>query len=333
MTNRIPPSPQAQRLTHLGWTEFFEQQLTELDQLEHIVRILAIRRTFLHVHNGENSFEIHYKYSLKKQKHPVVGDWLLLDPTSSVVLQVLNRKSILQRRVSSRRQMTHSSTVEDILANADGAFIVSSCNDEFNESRLERYLVLCHAADIDITILLTKADLCSDPNAFYSRAKAVAGPLDVHLFNALDPAQTQKLWRYFKPNRTFTLLGSSGVGKSTLINSLTGTTSQKTGAVRATDQRGRHVTTERTLIPLRDGGLVADMPGLRAVGIIPTERGIERCFADLETMALKCKYSNCQHDREPGCYIQKAIESNALSRRRLRNYQKLLLECEAEFLQ
>ena len=333
MPTRIPPSPQAQRLTQLGWSEFFEQQITDQDQLEHIVRILAIRRTFLHVHNGEKSFEIHYKYSLKKQKHPVVGDWLLLDPTSSVVLQVFNRKSLLQRRVSSRRQITHSSTIEDILANADGAFIVSSCNEEFNESRLERYLVLCHAADIDITILLTKADLCSDPNAFYVRAKAVAGPLDVHLFNALDPAETRKLWPYFKPNLTFTLLGSSGVGKSTLINSLTGTASQKTGSVRATDQRGRHVTTERTLIPLRDGGLVADMPGLRAVGVIPTERGIERCFADLETMALKCKYSNCQHGPEPGCYIQKAIESNALSKRRLRNYQKLLLECEAEFLQ
>lgn len=317
----------------MGWSEFFEQQLSDLNQLDHVVRILAIRRTFLHVHDGGKSFEIHYKYSLKKQKHPVVGDWLLLDPTSSVVLQVFNRKSLLQRRVSSRRQMTHSSTVEDILANVDGAFIVSSCNEEFNESRLERYLVLCHAADIDITILLTKADLCSDPNAFYSRAKAVVGPLDVHLFNALDPAQTQKLWPYFEPNRTFTLLGSSGVGKSTLINSLTGTTSQKTGSVRATDQRGRHVTTERTLIPLRNGGLVADMPGLRAVGIIPTERGIERCFADLENLALKCRYSNCQHGREPGCYIQKAIESNALTRRRLRNYQKLLLECEAEFLQ
>ena len=320
-------------MTRLGWSEFFEQQLTNLNQLNHVVRILAVRRTFLHVHNGDRSFEIHYKYSLKKQQHPVIGDWLLLDPTSSVVLQVFNRKSILQRRVSSRRQMTHSSTVEDILANADGAFIVSSCNEEFNESRLERYLVLCYAADIDVTILLTKADLSSDPNAFYTRAKAIAGPLDVHLFNALDPDQTQKLSPYFKPNRTFTLLGSSGVGKSTLINSLTGTTSQRTGTVRATDQRGRHVTTERTLIPLRDGGLVADMPGLRAVGIIPTERGIERCFADLETMALKCKYSNCQHDREPGCYIKKAIESNALSRRRLRNYQKLLLECEAEFLQ
>ena len=320
-------------MTRLGWSEFFEQQLTDLNQLDHIVRILAVRRTFLHVHNGEKSFEIHYKYSLRKQKHPVVGDWLLLDPTSSVVLQLLNRKSLLQRRVSARRQNTHSTTVEDILANADGAFIVSSCNEEFNESRLERYLVLCHAADIDITILLTKADLSSDPDSFYERTKVIAGSVDVHLFNALDTAQTQKLWPYFKPNRTFTLLGSSGVGKSTLINSLTGTTRQRTGSVRATDQRGRHVTTERTLIPLRDGGLVADMPGLRAVGIIPTERGIERCFAELETMATKCRYSNCRHGSEPGCNIQKAIKSNALSRRRLRNYQKLLLECEAEFLQ
>lgn len=316
-------------MTRIGWSDFFEQQLNDASQLAHVVRILAIRRTLLHVYDGEKSFEIHCKHSLMKQKQPIAGDWLLLDSSASTVRQVLDRKTLLQRRISSRRQPPPAATIENILANADGAFIVSSCNREFNESRLERYLVLCHTAGIDITILLTKSDLCPDPISFYERAKAVAGSVDVHLLNALDGEETRKLWTYFQHNRTLTLLGSSGVGKSTLINSFTGTLLQRTGAVRATDQRGRHVTTERSLIPLRDGGLVADMPGLRAVGVIPTRRGLECCFADLVAIAANCRFSNCRHGREPGCSINLAIKSNVLSRRRLRNYQKLLLECEA----
>ena len=317
-------SQAAESLTHLGWSAFFADQLTESEVLEDVVRIVSVRRTMLQVQRGKEVFAIPFQHSLMEKLHPAVGDWLVLDKTQTVIERILERKTELQRLPSNRGRQQVKVEPETIMANSDGAFIVSSCNDDFNESRLERFLVLCHSAGVDPVLVITKIDLCEDVDRFHQRIGSLGGNVPSHFINVLEADQAKGLHRYFHPDRTITLLGSSGVGKSTLINLLSGQQQQRTGSVRDYDQRGRHVTTERKLIPLPGGGLIVDMPGVRAVGVAPSMAGIQRTFPDIFELASECKFHNCQHGPEPECKVKEAILSKRLSKRRLLSYFKVI---------
>ena len=314
----------AQALYRLGWSSFFTSQLQNEVELNRTMRVMSVRRNILETYNGEEEQLIHAPDPSKGAERPVVGDWILIDPASMTVTHILERQNLLQRSLAEEQRVGSDVKIQPIVANTHRVFIVSSCNEEFNESRLERFLVLCRETGVPSTIVLTKSDLCDQPQTYLKRVNAIHPRCKVYLIDARQPHTVQALLHYFEPNLTITLLGSSGVGKSTLVNTLTGLELQMTQDVRAHDKRGRHTTSERKLICLPKYGLVADMPGLRSVGVFPSKGILNECFPDIADLALSCRFANCQHRQEPGCRIRQAIKSNQLSNRRLTNYQKML---------
>ena len=249
-----------------------------------------------------------------------VGDWALADPAIGLLVRRLARRSLLTRRAAgdvSRDQL--------IAANVDTAFLTTSCNADFNEARLERYLSLIHQGGIAPVILLTKADQCADPTSFLARAAAIAPDTPTLALNSKDPATAARLAGWTAPGQTVCFLGSSGVGKSTLANTLTGL-KLDTGAIREDDAKGRHTTTARALFPIPGGGWLIDTPGMRELRLSDVAEGIEATFADLIDLAARCRFTDCAHDREPGCAIRAAIDAGDLDQNRLSRWQKLQRE-------
>lgn len=308
-------------LTQLGWKTFFNQQLT-LDNLEQAApyRITQVFRNRLIV-LGENG-----ELNLDLAQYPIlqggtVGDWLLMPNTQSGTPVLLERQSVFQRKSPG------SNTSQLIAANVDTAFIVSSCNHDFNLSRIERYLALAKEAQVDTVLVLTKADLISEEQrqSYLAQLHELQAHLVVLMLNALDSIDVQKLNDWCKVGQTVVLLGSSGVGKTTLSNSLCAM-QEATAEVRDDDSKGRHTTTGRSLYFTREGGLILDCPGMRELQLTDCEEGIKAVFSDIELIAKQCKFSNCQHQSEPGCEVLKALEAGTLDPRRLTNYQKILKE-------
>jgi len=203
---------------------------------------------------------------------------------------------------------------------------VSSCNADFNEARLERYLVLAKEAGAFPVVVLTKTDLCDAPEDFARRAMALLPSLLVETINALDPIDVEKLAPFCSPGQTLALLGSSGVGKSTLVNSMTASDAAATGAIREDDQKGRHTTTGRAFHRLQQGGWLIDTPGMREIQLADVASGISEVFEQLETLASQCRYADCGHTNEPGCAVQRAIASGELDESRLLRWRKLSAE-------
>jgi len=248
-----------------------------------------------------------------------VGDWVLADQ-DGLIHHRLERLTALSRRgagESAHRQM--------IAANVDVLFIVTSCNDDFNLARLERYLVLARSAGCQPAIVLTKPDLCDDPAQYARQAQSLAPELPVLTVNAHDPAQALRLTDWWGKGQTAALLGSSGVGKSTLAATLTGQDIVTQG-IRDDDAKGRHTTTTRNLYLAHHGGWLLDTPGMRALRLMDVADGIEAVFADLANLSEQCHFRDCTHTSEPGCAIQAEIAAGRLDPDRLRRWQKLVLE-------
>ena len=211
----------------------------------------------------------------------------------------------------------------------DALLIVTACNEEFNLSRLERYLALAREAGVAPVLVLTKADLADDLSRFVAPAQSLGADLSVVTVNAHDPAVIDQLKQWCGPGQTIALLGSSGVGKSTLLNTLAGNSLQRTGAARASDERGRHTTSHRSLHVLPDGTLVIDSPGIRELGVVETTAEPEVVFDDLLALAANCRFSDCRHQAGPGCAVQAAIRDSELDPRRLASFRKLQEESAA----
>jgi ribosome biogenesis GTPase len=254
------------------------------------------------------------------EDHPTVGDWLLLDLENQPV-RLLERKSLIKRGSAGRE-----SSVQLIAANIDTVFIVTSCNDEFNINRIERYLTIAAESDIHCVLVLTKIDLCPDPAIYRETLFKSLPDLLVEMVNAVDSSSLDLLNRWIEPGQTIALLGSSGEGKSTIINGLKGDQEQETGAIRESDSKGRHTTTSRSLHRLPGGGLLLDSPGMRELQIVDSEEGIRTTFSDIDKLSEKCRFKDCQHTTEPGCAVIEAIEAGSLEQRRLDNYHKLVSE-------
>lgn len=256
---------------------------------------------------------------------PAAGDWVVVDlhdDDGPGVIDVLPRSSRIVRQAAGRR-----TEPQVVGANLDTVFVVTSLNRDFNPRRLERYLAVAWEGDAVPVVVLNKADLCDDVEARAAEARSVAAGAPVVALSALDGHGVDALEPWLGRGRTVGLVGSSGVGKSTLANALIGDEVQDTGAIREADDRGRHTTTRRQLLLLPDDrGVLLDTPGMRELGMWGGEDGLRRAFADIEELAVACRFRDCSHDAEPGCAVRAAIESGTLDAARVSSFRALLAE-------
>jgi ribosome biogenesis GTPase len=308
-------------LAQLGWKTFFNQQQS-LDDLEQTApyRITQVFRNRLIVlgENGELNLDLAQYPNLQQS---TVGDWLLIPKNQTETPTILDRLSCFQRKSPG------ANTAQLIAANVDTAFIVSSCNHDFNLSRIERYLALAKEAQVDAVLVLTKADMVTEEQQqnYLAQLHELQAHLVVITLNALDIEDVQQLNDWCKVGQTVVLLGSSGVGKTTLSNSLC-LMQKATASIRDDDSKGRHTTTGRSLYFTHAGGLTLDCPGMRELQLTDCEEGVRAVFSDIELIAKLCKFKNCQHLSEPGCKVLMALETGELEPRRLSNYKKMLKE-------
>lgn len=253
-----------------------------------------------------------------------VGDWVLVSASQSVMQRRLDRRSLLQRRVHSRAGSRNIGEYRLIGANIDTLFITTSCNADFNAARLERYLTLAHDAGVEPVILLTKADMADAPQDYVDQARALGADLPVVLLDAHAPDVPALLAPWTGAGKTVALSGSSGVGKTTITNALTGIQAATQGV--RDDDRGRHTTTARHLYALPSGGWLIDTPGIRGLGVSDAATGIEVTFAEITALAAQCKFRNCLHEGEPGCAVQAAVAAGAVDADRVARWRKLAEE-------
>jgi ribosome biogenesis GTPase len=259
---------------------------------------------------------------------PSVGDWIVLEPGDDRALAIIH--GVLPRATRFARPARGDvGGAQVIAANIDLVLIVTGLDHDFNLRRLERYLALAWSSGAEPVIVLNKADMCDDVAGRVADAALVAPGVPVRAISALDGAGMDSLTPLLEPGKTVALLGSSGVGKSTIVNALLGYERQQTGAVRADDQRGRHTTTSRELLVMPSGALLIDSPGMRSVGMWEVEEGLADAFADIEEFAAGCRFSDCTHIGEPGCAVQQAIVNGSLPAARLENQRKLARESAA----
>ena len=303
-------------LERLGWQAFFAQQ-TDADELigSPPVRIVEIHRNAAHV-AGDGIDE-----PIAPIAEATVGDWLLLNRERPQASRILERKSLIKRRAAGADRQ-----VQLIAANVDTAMIVSSCNQDFNIARLERYISLAFEADIAPVIVLTKADLTGDAQAYIDRAAAISDLASVVALDARGGEPKEKLKDWCKPGQTIAFLGSSGVGKSTLTNTLLGADWIATQAIREDDAKGRHTTTRRQLHPAPGGFLMLDTPGMRELQLTDAASGISDVFAEIRDFSEQCRFKDCQHLTEPGCAVLSAIERGEIDKARLDRWRKLVAE-------
>jgi ribosome biogenesis GTPase len=234
---------------------------------------------------------------------------------------LLSRKSLIKRRAPG-----HDRKEQLIAANLDTAFVVTSCNNDFSLARLERYVAMAHDAGVTPVIILSKIDLTTDPNAFAEQAQSISPQISVVSLNARSPEASGFLRPWCQAGQTVAFLGSSGVGKSTLTNSLAGNEAIATQDIRASDDRGRHTTTGRQLYILPSGCAVLDTPGMREIQLTDVSSGLEETFADLHALQQNCRFNDCAHNTEPGCAVQAAIASGDVDVPRLQRWLKLMAE-------
>ncbi len=265
-----------------------------------------------------------YRYeAITVSDYPTVGDYVLAqwpeDDAPAVIRSLFPRKSCFIRRAAGSAKQE-----QVVAANIDTVFLCMSLNQNYNLRRLERYLSIAYDSGAAPVVVLTKADLCRDVDGRVSEVRGAAPGVDILAVSSLS-GDLGAVTRYILPGRTVAFLGSSGVGKSTLINQLTGTHSLATGAVGAAD-KGRHTTTHRELITLPNGAFLIDTPGMRELGMWDSGGGIDAAFRDVEELARTCRFSNCTHTSEPGCAIQQALADGTLDAARWQSFQKLKLE-------
>jgi ribosome biogenesis GTPase / thiamine phosphate phosphatase len=260
---------------------------------------------------------------------PAVGDWVALDPPvggQSTIRAVLSRRTAFVRTMASDQHRLSEQQV--VAANVDTVFLVSALADDYNLRRLERYLVLAWESGAQPVVVLTKSDLCDDVDGAVAEVEAVAFGVPVHAVSNVTGEGVDELRPYFTGNRTVAALGSSGVGKSTLINSLSGEEVMATGTLRR-DGRGRHTTTRRELIAVPGGGFFLDTPGMRELQLAEALGGIEEAFDDVVELFARCRFSDCAHETEPGCAVQEALREGHLDEARWKSYCKLQRELVA----
>jgi ribosome biogenesis GTPase len=321
-------------LSDLGWSSFFEQQYQKLATPGlKPARVAEENRGLYRILSPSGELWASVRGALRRsattrEALPAVGDWVLVqhDPPQATI------HSLFQRRTKFARKMAGNRTEQQIVAaNIDTLFLVTSLNRDFNLRRLERYLALAWESGAQPVVILNKTDLCDNSDEYLAPTKSIVGTTQIILCSALTGSGRPELRERVRIGGTTALLGSSGVGKSSLINAIVGDKLQLTAAVRPDDDRGRHTTTARQLILVPGGGILIDTPGMREVQLWDASDGLDAAFSDIERLARSCKFRDCRHASEPGCAVRQAIAADQFAEDRLDSFHKL--EREQLFLE
>jgi ribosome biogenesis GTPase / thiamine phosphate phosphatase len=302
-------------LASLGWSNFFLSQLEDHELTLTPLRLSGVHRSRIEGLSALGPMTLPLTGALSAGDL-AIGDWVLSD--GSRILRRLERKTELARA-------SHGHTVQLIAANVDTLFITTSCNADFNPARLERYLALAAQARTEAVVLLTKSDTAADAESYRSQAEALQRNLVVLALDARDPGVAGTLGPWCRAGQTVALVGSSGVGKTTLTNSLTGLEAT-TAPIREDDARGRHTTTARSLHALASGGWLIDTPGMRSLSVADAGDGIDAVFQDVTDLLGQCRFRDCTHQTEPGCAVLAAVAEGRLDAGRLKRWEKLRRE-------
>jgi len=318
------------RLETFGWNDFFAGNFKPYAPQGYVAGRVAVQHKTqyeIYTENGELRAETTGKMQYEargKDDLPVVGDWVVMRPREEGMATIYG---ILPRKSKFSRQAAGKKTEEQIVAaNIDTVFLVAGLDGDYNLRRMERYLVVAWESGANPVIVLNKVDLCNDIAQVIQEVDSIALGMPVVVMSALNDQGLDELLPHIKKGTTGALLGSSGVGKSTIINHLLGKEILKTQEVRETDDRGRHTTARRELILLPSGGLLMDTPGMRELQLWGGDEGIKDAFDDITELAQKCRFRDCRHGVEPDCAVQQALQGGALDPDRFESYLKLQKE-------
>jgi len=318
-------------LTTFGWDEFFEANFeTYARNCNTAGRVALEHKSLFRVYTqyGDVLAEISGRLrneAVNRSDLPAVGDWVAIRARPESERVIIH--AILPRRSSFMRKTAGARTEEQIVgANIDTVFLITSLNQDFSLRRLERYLMVAWESGANPIIVLSKSDLCERVADAINEVKAIARGVPIHAISVITGSGLHDIAQYFKHGQTVALLGSSGVGKSTLINHLTGFDHLKVQTVREFDDRGKHTTTHRELVLLPGGGLVLDTPGMRELQLWDGDVSLPVVFDDIESLAEQCFFSDCRHEGEPQCAVQEALVAGTIDTRRYESYGKLQKE-------
>lgn len=315
-------------LEHYGWNTDWQQKWLQRDRKQHVPgRIVSDFGQMYRVWTsagevwGEVSGKLKHEHQ-DRSELPAVGDWVEVQELEQEERVIIH--SVLERKTCISRQAAGVATVNEqvIASNVDTLFLVSSLNDDFNVRRMERYLIMAWNSGVTPVILLSKADLCPDAELKVAEMEGAAPGVPVHAISALEDMGRDIVSAYLGEGITVALTGSSGCGKSTIVNWLSEAGVQKTQGIREDDSRGRHTTTHRELFLLPQGGIMADTPGMRELRLFEDEGGLAQAFSDIEEIGGRCRFADCKHEGEAGCAVREAVEAGVLEERRLSNYHK-----------
>jgi ribosome biogenesis GTPase len=317
------------KLEELGYTESFEK--SRIDQnLEGFEtgRVIAEHRERYIVKTAQGDFEAEITGNMRftaksREEFPAVGDWVALTPFESdfaIIHHIYPRFSVLKRQATGQ-----SGEVQLIAANIDYAFLVQAVDRDFNINRIERYLTICYSAKVNPIIVLTKIDLADQARVteLIEQIKARIEHVPVLTISNETLSGYKTIGSFIKKGKTYCLLGSSGVGKSSLINNLSGKSIMKTGSISPSTTKGKHITSHRELIVLEQGGIFIDNPGMREVGIADTASGLETTFERIVSLSLTCKFKDCTHTEETGCSVLEALENGDIDEKSYENYLRM----------